>query len=124
MSDLQTTTEKQQPSLPNLLEARIINAATPEEAREWSKVREELIKQNTELENQQHRRFLEKGLFWSKQVFSYAAIVGGTILAMKGFDTLGYFIIGGGLYQVAPGYLRAIINKYKTEENDDDSGEK
>src|SRR5690348_11460074 len=75
------------------IDARIANASDPREIVLWTKVREEIIRQNETMEEPRHRRRLENLQLYFKMSFSIVAFVTGVVLLVYGFIYLAPLII-------------------------------
>jgi len=94
------------PNLPNknpgnltttilLIEELLAKSDSPNEALDWARVREVIIRQNEEIKEENHRRFLEKSQFIYKIAFSGVAGVVGIVLFICGYKEAVYLICAG-----------------------------
>jgi hypothetical protein len=100
------------------IDNRIANADDPREIVLWTKVREEIIRQNENMEEPRHRRRLSTWQLYFKMSFSIVAFATGVILLIKGFMLLAPLIIGAGLFALAPEFVMAYLTRNKGEQND------
>ena len=95
------------PNLPNknprnlttsisLVEELLAKSESPNEALDWARVREVILRQNEEVKEKNHQRFLEKSQFIYKIAFSGVAFVVGIVLFICGYKDAVY-LIGAGL---------------------------
>jgi hypothetical protein len=130
--------------LPELreIEKRLSLAASPEEALKWVQVMGEIQQQDAViqegelrrqlvlqrhrdmLEEAKHRRFLGKAAYLGKMGLSFAVIGIGTGLVVGGFQSVGFFTLGAGLYWLAPEWVRTFSppggQRRRREEGDDE----
>ena len=78
-----------------------------------TEVRGKIIRQNEEVKDRQHRRFLEKAQLWFKMGFSVIVFFIGIGLLIRGLTYPGLFISGAGLFGVAPDYVKAILRIFR-----------
>lgn len=90
------------------LEKRATNAETPEEALKWVRVRGELSQQKRE-ESVDRNRFIA-GI--ATVAVSLASISSGTFLALHGQESVGIFVLGAGVYGIAPDYVKTFIGRF------------
>lgn len=101
------------------LETRLVNANSPEDGLIWAQIRGEIISQDEAIKEGNHRRSLDKIQIFRRTGLSASALVIGTLLIMKGLTTVGMFILGAGLYELAPDLMRSSWpNKGKGVEDD------
>jgi hypothetical protein len=100
------------------IDVRIANASDPREIVLWTKVREEIIRQNETMEEPRHRRRLENLQLYFKMSFSIIAFVTGVVLLVYGFIYLAPLIIGAGLFALAPEFVMAYLTKDRGEQNE------
>jgi ABC-type transport system involved in Fe-S cluster assembly fused permease/ATPase subunit len=82
-----------------LIEELLAQSDSPNEALDWARVREVILRQNEEVKEENHRRFLEKSQFIYKISFSGAAFVVGIVLFICGYKDAVY-LIGAGLIPI------------------------
>ena len=88
------------------IEERLIQADnSQEDIVLWTQVRGEIIRQDEESRNQEHRRSSEKGQVRYKMGFSVIAFAVGICMLISGLE-LGVFISGAGLFGVVPDYVK------------------
>lgn len=90
------------------LEIRAADAETPAEALEWTRVRGELSQQLQE--ESEGRKRLFAGL--ATIGVSVASITAGTVLTLYGHQQVGVFVLGAGLYGIAPDYVLKFIGRF------------
>ncbi len=100
------------------LEQRLVDSKSPQETILWTQVRGEIIRQNEESEEQNHRRLLEKIQLIFKMGFSIITFIVGTLLVLNGFSFVGLFMIGAGLYGLAPDFVKSFFKKHPRGKND------
>lgn len=83
----------------------------------WTRVRGEVLKQNESATEQSHRRSLEKIQLLYKMTFSIGAFTVGTVLIVSSFVYPGFFILGAGLYGLAPSYVLDFFKNFYRNEN-------
>jgi hypothetical protein len=76
----------------SFVEERLAKSDSPNEALDWARVREVILRQNEEVKEENHRRFLEKSQFIYKIAFSGVAFVVGIVLFICGYDNAVYLI--------------------------------
>ncbi len=76
----------------SLDEELLAQSDSPNEALDWARVREVILRQNQEVKEENHRRFLEKSQFIYKISFSGAAFVVGIVLFICGYKDAVYLI--------------------------------
>lgn len=109
-----------QRGLPGLraIEERLVKANSPEEILLWTQVRGEIQQQDNILKEQEHRRHLERIQVRFKMGLSIGAVAMGTGLVMGGFAYAGLFVLGAGLYGLAPDYVKGLFRRKEESEND------
>ena len=103
----------------NVLDAvaeRLAASESPQDVVLWTQVRGEILRQNEELENRRHQRQMERAQLYGKISLSIVAIVVGVLLLQLGYATAGYFALGAGLFWLAPDFVKAFFDKFKTRE--------
>jgi hypothetical protein len=91
------------PNLPNknprnltktisLVEELLAKSESPNEALDWARVREVILRQDEEVKEENHRRFLEKSQFIYKIAFSGVAFVVGIVLFICDYKDAVYLI--------------------------------
>ncbi|MFQ5630049.1 MAG: hypothetical protein ACE5I1_14880 [bacterium] len=93
------------------IEKRLIKAESAQEIILWTQVRGAIKKQNDESIEQNHRRALEKLQLKYKLGFSIGAFAVGIGLVIGGFSYAGLFIVGAGLYGLAPDFVKSFFKK-------------
>jgi hypothetical protein len=91
------------------VEERLANATTPEEIVLWTRVRAEILKQNELAEEGKHRRTLEKVEVASQKAVTAAALGIGVGLIIIGVPEIGLFVLGAGLFKLAPDYVKKVF---------------
>lgn len=81
------------------VEELLAKSNSPNEALDWARVREVILRQNEEIKQENHRRFLEKSQFIYKISFSGVAFIVGIILFICGYKDAVY-LIGAGLIPI------------------------
>ena len=76
----------------SLVEELLAKSDSPNEALDWARVREVILRQNEEVKEKNHRRFLEKSQFIYKIAFSGVAFVVGIVLFIYGYKDAVYLI--------------------------------
>lgn len=112
------TTKSEDKSILQSIDNRIATADDPREIVLWTKVREEIIRQNETMEEPKHRRRLANWQLYFKMGFSLVAFATGVILLIKGFILLAPLIIGAGLFALAPEFVMAYFTRNKGERNE------
>ena len=91
------------PNLPNqnprnlsrtisLVEELLAKSESPNEALDWARVREVILRQNEEVKQGNHKRFVEKSQIIYKISFSGVAFVAGIVLFICGYKDAIYLI--------------------------------
>lgn len=75
-----------------LVEELLAKSESPNEALDWARVREVILRQNEEVKQQNHQRFLEKSQVIYKISFSGVAFVVGIVLFICGYQEAVYLI--------------------------------
>lgn len=105
------------PVLP-AVEERLVKANSPQEIILWTQVRGEIIRQDNILKNQEHRQYLERIQVRFKMVLSIIAVLTGAGLIVGGFPYAGLFVLGAGLYELAPDYVKGFFQRREGSENE------
>lgn len=103
------------------IESRLVKAQSNQEAILWTQIRGEVIRQNEIVQDGHHRRFLNKFQVFRRTALSLAALTIGLLLVNRGFLTIGMFILGVGLYELAPGFIKMVWPTKDKGGNDDSS---
>jgi hypothetical protein len=108
-----------QPDAPILpqIERRLVEADSPQEILLWTQVRGEILRQDDLLKDQEHRRKLERIQVLFKMGLSIVAVMTGTTLVVGGFPYAGLFVLGAGLYGLAPDYVKNLFQRREESEN-------
>lgn len=123
------------------IEERLSRVGSPDEALKWAQVREQIQRQDNfirerevmgqlalqrhrdMLKEAEHRRFLEKVASLGKVGLSVVAIGIGIGLVVGGFEPVGLFMLGAGLFWLAPEFVRGFLPRGPRrgrEESDND----
>ncbi|HEY9650579.1 MAG TPA: hypothetical protein V6C95_07945 [Coleofasciculaceae cyanobacterium] len=78
-----------------LVEERLAKESSPQDALDWTKVREVILQQNEDVKQENHRRFLETSRFIYGLVFAGTAFLTGIVLFICNYDNAIYFIVAG-----------------------------
>lgn len=78
-----------------LVEERLAQETSPQEALDWAKVREVILQQNEDIKQENHRRFLETSRFIYGLAFSGTAFLTGIVLFICNYDNAVYLIVAG-----------------------------
>ena len=100
------------------IDERISQADNPEDAMDWARVHEVIIRQNEVSKNQEHQRFLEKVQVWYKIGFSVMAFVVGIVLLIRDLTLEGFFISGAGLFGIVPEYVKMFFRSFREKGKD------
>ena len=113
-NDPTALTQRESGEVPVLLsiDERISQADNPEDAMDWARLREVIIRQNEVSKNQEHQRFLEKVQVWYKIGFSVMAFVVGIGLLIGDLTLEGFFISGAGLFGIVPAYVKMFFRSF------------
>lgn len=76
-------------------EELLARSDSPNEALDWARVREVILRQNQEVKQENHRRFLETSQFIYKIVISGVAFTVGIVLFICHYENAGYLIAAG-----------------------------
>ena len=79
----------------SLVEELLAKSDSPNEALDWARVREVILRQNEEVKEENHRRFLEKSRFIYGLAFSGTAFVAGIVLFICNYQDAIYLIVAG-----------------------------
>ena len=90
----------------SLVEELLAKSESPNEALDWARVREVILRQNEEVKQGNHQRFLEKSRIIYKISFSGVAFVVGIVLFICGYKDA--------LYLIAVGFVPLLTNKKST----------
>lgn len=80
------------PKTISLVEELLTKSNSPNEALDWARVRETIIRQNEEIKQEKHQRFLEKSQFIYKISFAGIAFITGIVLFICGYKNAIYLI--------------------------------
>lgn len=83
---------------------------------ELVRIREDLVNQNKEIEERAHARNIEKMQLIFKMVLSTIAVAGGVGLVLLEYTFPGFFVLGAGLYSIAPDFVTVITDKVLEED--------
>src|ERR671932_2869603 len=83
----------------SIVEELLAKSDSPNEALDWARVREVIIRQNEEVKEENHRRFLENSRFIYGLAFSGIAFLVGIVLFICGYKDVVY-LIGAGLIPI------------------------
>lgn len=104
-------------------EYRLTTATDPRDVVLWTQVRGELLQQDQGAKEAERRRasanFQEK----CHVAFAAGTVVLGAALAVAGFTAAGFFILGAGLFWIAPDYVTTYVKTFGRGKEDDDDGE-
>lgn len=89
----------------------IITADHPTRAKSYTKVRKELVRQNEFMRERQHLRESERREQILKPSLSALSIATGVGLIAGGFTYPGLFVLGAGLYWLAPSYVDKVSKR-------------
>lgn len=78
-----------------LVEELLAKSDSPNEALDWARVREVILRQNEEVKKENHKRFLEKSQFIYKIAVSGVAFVVGIVIFICGYKDAVYLIGAG-----------------------------
>lgn len=79
----------------SLVEELLAKSNSPNEALDWARVREVILRQNEEVKEENHRRFLEKSRFIYGLSFSGVAFLVGIVLFICNYENAVYLILAG-----------------------------
>lgn len=102
------------------IDERIVNATSPQEAAIFVRLREEIMRQNAVEKSDLAKLESERRNFWFRVGSSAAFLLTGTGLIVGGFALPGFFIVGGSLTLLAPGYVKHFIDKFGGREESDE----
>ena len=83
------------PQTISLVEERLGKSDSPNEALDWARVREVILRQNEEVKQAKHQRFLETSRFIYGLAFSGVAFLVGIVLWICHYDNSVYLIFAG-----------------------------
>lgn len=78
-----------------LVEELLTKSSSPNEALDWARVREVILRQNEESKRENHQRFLEKSQVIYKISFAGVAFITGIVLFICGYKDAIYLIAIG-----------------------------
>lgn len=87
------------------IDHKLVNAGTPDEAKAWLSVRNEALEQEQRVKAQAEARFFRRTWLVFQLLLSFACIVSGIVLVIKGFWMAGFFVLGAGLYVGVADYV-------------------
>lgn len=93
------------------LDRRLANSNDLHETIVLTQVRGELLRQDEEGRESQHRRRMQRTQFYYKLAIAPVAIGAGSVLVVTGFATAGLFMIGAGLAAFVPDYVSAVLRR-------------
>ena len=99
------------------IERRSVEANSPQEILLWTQVRGEILRQDDILKGQEHQRKVERLQVIFKMGLSIVAIITGTTLVVSEFPYAGLFVLGAGLYGLAPDYVKDVFRRREENEN-------
>lgn len=79
----------------SLVEELLSKSDSPNEALDWARVREVVLRQNEEVKQENHRRFLETSRFIYGLAFSGVAFLVGIVLLICNYEKAVYLIVAG-----------------------------
>lgn len=83
------------PQTISLVEERLAKSDSPNEALDWARVREVILRQNEEVKEENHRRFLETSRLIYGLAFSGVAFLVGIVLWICHYENSVYLILAG-----------------------------
>jgi hypothetical protein len=78
-----------------LVEEVLAQARSPEDALDWARVRDAILRQNEEVKEENHQRFLEKSRFIYGMALSGTAFLVGIVLFICNYENAVYLIVAG-----------------------------
>jgi hypothetical protein len=100
------------------IEERLLNANSSQEVILWTQVRGEIIRQNEIVKDGEQRRFLKKVQVARRIGLSVGALTIGTVLVTSGLTAPGLFVLGAGLYELAPEFIKEVfLDRGKSKKN-------
>jgi hypothetical protein len=93
-----------------LVDARLARAQLAEEIVLWTQVRGEIIRQDEEVADRRHKRWMTKAGLVGKGALSIVGVVAGVALLATSHLVGGLFALGAGLYNLAPGFTRKFFS--------------
>lgn len=105
-------------------EYRLTTATEPREVVLWTQVRGELLKQDQGAKEAERRRASDTFQEKCTVIFAAGAVVLGAALAVAGFTVPGFFILGAGLFWIAPDYVTSYVKTFGRSHEEDDDGTK
>lgn len=79
----------------SLVEEFLAKSDSPNEALDWARVREVILRQNEEVKQEKHRRFVETSRLIYGLAFSGVAFLVGIVLFICHYDNAVYLILAG-----------------------------
>ena len=79
----------------SLVEELLAKSNSPNEALEWARVREVPLRQNEEVKQEKHRRFVETSRFIYGLAFAGISFLVGIVLWICHYDNVVYLILAG-----------------------------
>ena len=79
----------------SLVEELLAKSDSPNEALDWARVREVILRQNEEVKEKNHRRFLENSRFIYGLAFSGSAFLVGIVLFIYNYENAIFLIVAG-----------------------------
>ena len=104
-------------------EYRLTTATDPRDVVLWTQVRGELLQQDQVAKDAARRRASEHFQEKCQVAFAAGAVVLGAALAVAGFTAAGFFILGAGLFWIAPDYVTTYVKTFGRSKEEDDDGE-
>jgi hypothetical protein len=83
------------PKTISLVEELLVKSTSPNEALDWARVREVILRQNEEVKKESHQRFLERTQFIYKISFAGVAFITGIVLFICGYKDAIYLMAIG-----------------------------
>lgn len=78
-----------------LVEERLAQENSPQDALCWTQVREVILQQNEDVKKENHQRFLETSRFIYGLAFAGTAFLTGIVLLICNYDNAVYLIVAG-----------------------------
>lgn len=99
-------------NLPDVLKMRVATAENVEEAQRWQEMYRKVIRDQNLERDHSHRRSIASLSEIMTWVASFGAVALGTWLMVNVSFLPGFFIAGGGLSKLAPGYVKEFVREY------------
>lgn len=108
------------PATAQVVNGRLASAQSASEIVLWTQVRGEIIRQDEEVADGRHKRWMTKAGLVAKVGLSVIGVGAGVTLLATGHLVGGLFALGAGLYRLAPAFTTRFFSKKAVLGGDDE----